>query len=460
MATVKKIKAVAATGGLGSGFLEETLQRTLKDGADFVGCDGGSTDGGPYYLGSGKVKSSRAAVKRDTRAILREALKCDVPVVIGTAGYAGGRPHLQWMLDIIREIARESNWHFKLAAIDCEIDKETLLDAYRAGELVALRPAPYFDETTIQNAERFVAMMGTEPFQRALKAGAQVVVAGRSSDVSIYAALPVMRGIPKGVAFHAGKILECGAACVTQRFYPDCMAAILDEEGFTVDPPNSAMRCSPESVASHTLYENPNPHQLLEPGGMLETSTARYEAVSDRAVRVTGSCFVPSETYTVRLEGATRVGYRSVAFAGVDDPLVLRQLKGYLSGLRKVLDRKIRDSLELQPDQYTLNWHVYGRNGNGSDVGSEADEGITDHRVGIMIDAVAATQSLASAVVTVAWHTGLHHPIPEYEGLVSNFAFPMSPPGIDAGPVYRFCVNHVWKLSDPCAPFRMTMEEV
>ena len=177
-------------------------------------------------------------------------------------------------------------------------------------------------------------------------------------------------------------------------------------------------------------------------------------------MRVTGSCFVPSETYTVRLEGATRVGYRSVAFAGVDDPLVLRQLKGYLSGLRKVLDRKIRDSLELQPYQYTLNWHVYGRNGNGSDVGSEADEGITDHQVGIMIDAVAATQSLASAVVTVAWHTGLHHPIPEYEGLVSNFAFPMSPPGIDAGPVYRFCVNHVWKLSDPCAPFRMTMEEI
>ena len=457
MAKVKAVKAVAAAGGLGSGFLEETFDRALEDGATFIGCDGGSTDAGPYYLGSGKVKSPRASVKRDTRVILREALSRDLPVIIGTAGYSGGRPHLQWMLDIIRETARENNWHFKLAAIDCEIDKPTLLDAYRAGQLVPMHPTPHLDETIIQNAERFVAMMGVEPFQRALKAGAQVVVSGRTSDVSIYAALPILRGIPKAVAFHAGKILECGAACVNQRFYSDCMVAVLDEEGFTVVPPNSAMSCTQDSVASHTLYENGHPFHLLEPGGMVDTSEARYEAISDRAVRVTGSSFIPSDVYTVRLEGATRVGYRSVAFAGVDDPLVLRQLKGYLSGLRKVLDQKIRDSLELQPEQYTLNWRVYGRNGS---VGvSEADDEIMDHRVGILIDAVAETQALASAVIAVAWHTGLHHPIPQYEGLVSNFAFSMSPPGIDVGPVYRFCINHLWKLSDPCAPFRMTIED-
>jgi len=57
-------------------------------------------------------------------------------------------------------------------------------------------------------------MMGIEPIQSALNAGAQVVVAGRCSDVAIYAALPVLEGIPKHVAFHAGKILECGSAAV------------------------------------------------------------------------------------------------------------------------------------------------------------------------------------------------------------------------------------------------------
>jgi hypothetical protein len=42
--------------------------------------------------------------------------------------------------------------------------------------------------------------------------------------------------------------------------------------------------------------------------------------------------------------------------------------------------------------------------------------------------------------------------------LISNFAFPFSPPGIDVGPVYRFCANHLWQLNDPCGPFRMKIE--
>ena len=44
MPKVKAVKAVAAAGGLGSGFLEETFERALEERADFIGCDGGSTD--------------------------------------------------------------------------------------------------------------------------------------------------------------------------------------------------------------------------------------------------------------------------------------------------------------------------------------------------------------------------------------------------------------------------------
>jgi hypothetical protein len=80
--------------------------------------------------------------------------------------------------------------------------------------------------------------------------------------------------------------------------------------------------------------------------------------------------------------------------------------------------------------------------------------------VGLLIDIVAPTQKLAASILPIVAHTGLHHPIPEHEGLVSNFAFPFSPPGMDAGPVYRFCTNHVWKLSDPLGPFAMTIEDL
>jgi len=278
----KSIRAVAATGNLSTGFLDETLSRAVRQGADFIGCDAGSSDSGPYYLGSGKPRGATDVTKRYTGSILREAVKAKIPVILGSVGHAGTRPHLHWMLDLVRELARENGWHFSLAGIDSEIDKEKLIKAFKVGQITPLDPAPIMDENTIASAERFTAMMGIEPIQRALKAGAQIVVCGRASDVAIYAALPVLHGISPGIAFHAGKILECAAASVTQRLYPDCLSAVLDDQGFTVEPPNPAMRCTPQSVASHTLYENGDPFSLVESGGTLDTSEARYSAVSGR----------------------------------------------------------------------------------------------------------------------------------------------------------------------------------
>jgi hypothetical protein len=451
----KKIKAVAATGNLSTGFREESLARAVGQGAHFVGCDGGSTDSGPYYLGSGNPRGPRQGVKRNLGLILRESLRAGIPAIIGTAGHAGGRPHLQWAVEIVRELARENGWHFKLASIDSEIDPGTLVDAFRKDQIKPLSPAPPFNEGVIRQGQRFVAMMGIEPIQSALASGAQMVIAGRCSDVAIYAALPVMQGIPKHVAFHAGKILECGAASVSQRLYADCMAAELDENGFTVEPPNPELRCTPQSVAAHTLYENADPYMLVEPGGQLDTTAATYEAVSDRAVRVEGGQFVPAK-YTVRIEGAALAGYRSVVIAGIRDPLILGQLDHFLSSLHSAVERKIADNLSPPPGAYTLNFRVYGRDGTLGPL--EPHPKLEGHEIGLIIDVVASSQELASDILPLVWHSGLHHPIPEYQGLISNFAFPFSPPGVDVGPVYRFCANHVWELDDPCAPFRTTWE--
>jgi hypothetical protein len=453
-----KVTAVAATGMLGTGFLESSLSQAVKQGADFIGCDAGSTDAGPYYLGSGVVKSSERATKRDLQLILKEALHAGIPAIIGSAGYGGGRPHLQSVANTIRELAKENSWHFKFATIDSEIEKTVVLDAFRKRRLAPLHPAPDLDEATIQGAERFVAMMGIEPFQRALTEGAQVVLTGRSSDVAIYASLPVLRGIPKPVAYHAAKILECAAASVERRSHPDCLLGVMDKEGFMVEPPNPDMRCTPQSVLAHTLYENNDPFRLTESGGTLETSQAHYEAVNDRAVRVTGSQFIPASPYTVKVEGATLVGYRSVTIAGIEDPIIIRQLDSYLERLRKLVEKKVEDSLNLKPTEYTQNWRVYGR-GCRADEPNRA-EWTGEYERAILIDVIAPSQSLASAINTIAWHTGLHMSVPEYHGLISNFAFPFSPPNLEAGPVYRFCVNHVWTLEDPCAPFRMTIEDL
>ena len=199
-------------------------------------------------------------------------------------------------------------------------------------------------------------MQGPEAFIDALQQGALVVVAGRSSDTSIFAAIPTMRGIPEGVAFHAAKILECGAAATVERKYPDSMVAVMDADGFTVEPPNPEMVCTPQSVASHTLYENADPFRLVEPNGTLDTTNSSYTAVSDRAVRVTGSAFDPTDDYTVKLEAATLLGYRTVVLAGVRDPLVVGQIDQFVEKTQAVIREKVADSLGLTDADYQMRW--------------------------------------------------------------------------------------------------------
>jgi hypothetical protein len=293
----------------------------------------------------------------------------------------------------------------------------------------------------------------------ALEAGADVIVAGRSSDTSIYAAYPLLRGCAPGPVWHAAKILECGAASVAQRLHPDPMLAWIHDADFVVEPPHPGMRCTPNSVVAHTLYENADPFRLTEPAGVLDTSAADYVAISDRAVRVSGSRFIPSDRYTVRIEGAEYLGHRYVVIAGVRDPVVLRQFDLFLAGLRETIAHKCEASLGLQLDQdFRLVFRVYGKNGVMGAL--EPHNVIEGHEVGLVVEAIGRTAEEAHAVISVAWHTGLHHPVPEWEGLISNWAFPYSPPEMDGGPVYRFCVNHVVELDDPLETFRIEYADV
>ena len=79
------IKAVAATGQLGTGFKAHTLAAAAV-GADFIGCDAGSSDPGPYYLGSGQTQSSEQAVARDLELMISEGRRRGIPVLVGSAG--------------------------------------------------------------------------------------------------------------------------------------------------------------------------------------------------------------------------------------------------------------------------------------------------------------------------------------------------------------------------------------
>ncbi|MDR2945469.1 MAG: 3-methylaspartate ammonia-lyase, partial [Candidatus Adiutrix sp.] len=62
---MREMKILSPTAILGYGFPEASFNEGLRRNPDVIAVDAGSTDPGPYYLGSGHSFTDRQAVKRD-----------------------------------------------------------------------------------------------------------------------------------------------------------------------------------------------------------------------------------------------------------------------------------------------------------------------------------------------------------------------------------------------------------
>ena len=453
MAKTDEVRILAGSGVCGAGFRAESLEEGMGKKPHFIGCDGGSTDPGPYPLGSGKTAFGRTSIKRDLRLMLLAARKTKIPLLLGTAGTSGGKPHVAEAKQILLEIAEEEGLKFPLAIIHAEQDKEYLKKRLKEGRIKPLDPAPEFNEETIDKAERIVGMMGEEPFMKAMDNGAEVVLTGRSSDCAIYAGIPVREGIPEGIAWHAAKILECGAASVEQRKTADSLFATCRNDHFDVEPLDDDLRCTPQSVASHSLYENADPFRLVESSGTMDLSTSKYEAIDDRRVRVSNSGFEPADRYTVKLEGAELVGYQTIVIGGVRDPYILRQLDSWIDRIYENVHKRVHDVYgdAIKRDNYSFHIRIYGKDGVMGPL--EPVKEVTSHEICMIMEATAPTQEMATSVATIARHKALHEPIPEWSGLITGLACAYSPAHIERGAVYRFNVNHVVEPDDPYEMF-------
>lgn len=452
------ITYLAPTGMLGGGFSENHFRRAVADhDLAFIACDSGSTDGGPAYLGAGKFFQSRRSVKRDLRLLVLAARAKDIPLLIGSCGGAGADWNLGWMAEILREIAKEEDLHFTAALISAEPARGVLLEKYRAGRIHELANAPVLDEAVLTDSDRIVAMMGTGPLIAALDAGADVVLAGRASDAALFAAIPERAGFPSGLCWHAAKIMECGGAAVAQMTRPEGMLCTITQDAFVLEPVSPEQSCTPTSIASHALYETANPFRMTEPGGVIDLSGARYEEAGERAVKVTGSAYEP-KPYTVKLEGSTLTGYQSMVLGGISDPVILDRFDDWLDGVKHHIGEAVERVFDRpMDDEYEVLFHVYGRDAVLGD--RQADRSI-GHEVGLLIVVVAGTQEAAAAIAAAAGHAALHMAVPEWQGLVSNLAFPFSPHVVDLGPSYGFTLNHAVELDDPLELFPITLEEV
>ncbi len=450
---MKEFRILSPTGIVGYGFPEESFAAGVALKPDLIACDAGSTDPGPYYLGSGIPFTNDTAVKRDLTLMLKAACELHVPLIVGSAGGSGATPHLERDVRIVREIAREQKLSFKLAVISAEFEKDYLLEALRAGRIEKLGPAPAVTEEDILASTHIVAQMGIEPIMRALDDGAQVIICGRCYDPAAFAALPVWLGYDKALALHLGKILECAAICATPGSGSDCIMGYLGEDYFCVEPLNPERRCTPASVAAHTLYEKSNPTILPGPSGHLDLNECRFTAESERRVRVTGSRFVPERIPSVKLEGCRQAGFRTISICGNRDPIFISQVEDILNDLKK------RTAANLSADfEYQLDFIVYGKNGVMGAL--ETADRITSHEIGIVVDALADTQEHASAVCSVARSTLLHYGYPGRIATAGNLAFPFSPSDIKVGPVFVFSVYALLRDEDPASLFKRSYEMI
>ena len=446
------VKILIPSGALGLGYDREALLRGVKEGPDLIAIDGGSTDSGPHYLGTGTSKYSRASIKSEWRELMQARGMAGVPLVIGTAGTCGADSAVDWLVDITRELADELGQTVKVAVLKSGQSRAKVQAALSNGTLKPLAPVIEISPELIASCTNIVALAGTEQIQAALATGADIVIAGRTTDTATIAALPIARGCHAGAAWHGAKIGECGALATTNPNSGTIMIT-FDSEGFTVEPMGQTARATPYTVSAHMLYENANPYQLYEPGGHLDVTKAHYQALDDRRVRVTGSTWVTSEAYTVKLEGARSGGFQTVSLALVRDARYVENIRQWVADIEAKCTQRAQERVG---ENFTLELRLIGADAT---LGALESQSGTAHEIGVMGIVTAETEATSREVAKILNPYLLHHPLTEQEEM-PTFAFPFSPPEMNRGEIFEFCLNHVMELTDPMEAFDLQVLEL
>ncbi|MFE3280842.1 acyclic terpene utilization AtuA family protein [Nocardia sp. NPDC059239] len=415
-----------------------------------IAVDAGSTDPGPYHLGSGVSLRSDAMIKKELATLLDAARNAAIPLIVGSAGGAGTNAQVDRVAELIREIAREKGYHFRLARIYAEIPKEAVISAIEAGDVRDFEAGFELSPEDVNACSGLVAQMGDEPFCQALDQGADVVIAGRACDDSAVASFAIWKGVDEALAIHMGKILECGALAAEPPG-ADVMLGEIDDDGFTLEPGSLGRRASVKSVASHSLYEREDPFVQHGPGRVLDLAECQFEQLDDRRVRVSGTRGQRSDDYWIKLEGAKPVGYRSFCVAGVRCPTMI-------SMLDKLLEEACRHTQARVPDpSLKITFHRYGLDAVMGEL--EVDTALP-HEIGLVIEATADTQEVAyDACITLSAEL-MHVSYEGQKNTSGNLAFLYSPRVHSIGLQYEFGAYHLMRVASALEPFPVIVEEV
>lgn len=440
---MKEVRILSPCGMLGYGFPKDSFEKGIKMKPDAIIVDAGSTDGGPNKLGAGVGIVSKRATKKDLELMLKAGFELKIPVIIGSAGGSGARKHVEWTMEIIEEIISENQLHFKTALIYADVEKKYIINKMKSKDVAPLGPVPELTEETLEITNSIVGQMGVEPIIEALENGAQLIVAGRAYDPSPFAAVAIHKGFDPALAFHLGKILECGALCAEPGTTKDCIMGYLREDHFVVEALNEKRKCLTTSVAAHTLYEKDHPYILHGPGVKLDLSNSKFEQITSETVKVSGSKMTTPDPYTIKLEGAAQVAYRTLVIAGARDPIMIEKIDDVQ---RDVIAQVQNYFDDIPKEDYQIIFHIYGKNGV---MGEREPIKQSCHELGVVLEVVAKTQELANTICASARSTMLHFPYEGRKATAGNLAFLYAPSDIEFGPVYRFTVYHLINVDNP-----------
>lgn len=429
---------IVPSGMLGAGVVREHIRYGISRGAHAIAVDSGSTDSGPYYLARGVSKMNREAIKRDLEVLMSEAASVAIPILVGTCGTSGTDSGVDWTKEIAMEVARELGINPKIACLYSEQNVERLKSKNREGKITPLPPLGDASDALLDSCDHIVALMGPEPYIEAIQQGANIVLGGRTTDTAVLAAVPLMRGADVAASWHAAKTAECGSQCTVNPLGGGGVMMRVGKDGFSIEPLNLENACSPESVSAHMLYENSDPTRLVEPGGILDVSDARYEWIDDRSTKVSGSRWDPMP-YTMKLEGARGGEFQTIMIIGIQDPDVLANLDEFHDKMQAVLIQRIKQTFGAD-SEFDLSLRIYGWNGTSGRPVKEGTPPPPD--AGVMCVITAPTQDLANRMAKSCNPYFFHMPLRPGRDLPS-YGFPFTPAEVPRGQVFEFVLNHV-----------------
>ena len=311
---------------------------------------------------------------------------------------------------------------------------------------------PALTEKTLEETTGVVAQMGIEPILEALENGAQLIVCGRAYDPSPFAAVGVFNGFDEGLAYHLGKVLECGALCSEPGTTKDCMMGVLYENCFEVSLPIEAEMYGCERGRTYLLLKRDHPYILHGPGIVMDLENCEFEDAGGGRVRVSGSRIRKTPIYKVKLEGARKVAYRTFVIAGVRDPILIERIEE----VEELVKASVAEQYsEIPYDSYRINFYNYGKNGVMGDLEPHNTAG---HELGVLFEVIAATQSEASALCSSVRSTFMHFGYEGRKSTAGNLAFPFAPSDVEFGAVYEFSVYHLMETENGSALFPIEYE--